>query len=61
MTADQVGNFGNVISGPVRIQIYNYMYRKGLHSYSRSIANRTNFICQRYFARVDDQFVTYLL
>ena len=27
-----IGNFGNVISSPVRIQIYNYMYRKGLHS-----------------------------
>jgi hypothetical protein len=30
-------NFGNVISSPVRIHIYNYMYRKRLHSYSRSI------------------------
>jgi hypothetical protein len=36
-----IGNFGNIISSPVRIQIYHYMYRKGLHSYSRSIGLMT--------------------
>jgi hypothetical protein len=36
-----IGDFGNVISSPVRIQIYNYMYRKGLHRYSRSIGLMT--------------------